>query len=142
MRPKTIFGLVLIVTFTSLLFLNFGQQVGGYMNFEQAEEAGTKAHVVGMWVDSGTFNYDASSNVFTFHMQDDAGNVREVRYGNPKPANFEDAEKLVIDGYAEGNHFVAENILVKCPSKYNDARGLEEYEAEPGTPVESTSATY
>ncbi|MDA0378347.1 MAG: cytochrome c maturation protein CcmE [Bacteroidetes bacterium] len=139
MRPKTIVGLVLIVTFTSLLFMNFGRQVGGYMNFAEAEEAGTKAHVVGMWVDSGTFRYDAASNVFTFEMQDEVGNIREVRYGNPKPANFEDAEKLVIDGYAEGGHFVAENILVKCPSKYNDARGLDQVE---GTPVESTSDSY
>lgn len=138
MRPKTIIGLILIVGFTSLLFMNFGQQVGGYMNFAQAEDAGTKAHVVGMWVDSGTFQYDAASNVFTFEMQDEAGNVREVRYGNPKPANFEDAEKLVIDGYAENGHFVAENILVKCPSKYNDAKGLDQ---APATPVEPTSVT-
>ena len=141
MRPKTIVGLVLIVSFTSLLFLNFGQQVGGYMNFAEAEESGTKAHVVGMWVDADRFHYDASSNVFTFQMEDEAGNVREVRYGNPKPANFEDAEKVVIDGYAEGNHFVAENILVKCPSKYNDASGLEEYEYQAGTPVENTSTS-
>lgn len=139
MKPKTIVGLVLIVAFSSMLLMNFGQQVGGYMNFAEAEESGTQAHVVGMWVDSDEFRYDASSNVFTFHMQDDAGNVREVRYGNPKPANFEDAEKLVIEGSAQGDVFIADNILVKCPSKYNDARGLQEYEAE--TPVETTSGS-
>ncbi|MDA1027508.1 MAG: cytochrome c maturation protein CcmE [Bacteroidetes bacterium] len=133
MKPKTIVGLILIVGFSSMLFLNFGQQVGGYMNFEEAEDTGDKAHVVGMWVDEAAFRYDASTNIFTFHMQDDAGNVREIRYKNPKPANFEDAEKLVIEGVAEGDHFVAHNILVKCPSKYNDARGLQEYEE----PVES-----
>lgn len=129
MRPKTIIGLILIVGFSSMLFLNFGQQVGGYMNFAQAEESGASAHVVGMWVNEGEFAYDASSNIFTFQMQDDAGNIRQVRYANPKPANFEDAEKLVIEGVAEGDHFVAHNILVKCPSKYNDARGLQEVEA-------------
>lgn len=134
MKPKTIVGLVMIVGFSSLLFLNFGQQVGGYMNFEEAQATGQTAHVVGMWVNEDNFRYDASTNVFTFHMQDDAGNIREVRYGNPKPANFEDAEKLVILGVSEGDHFVANDILVKCPSKYNDARGLQEYEVPP--PVE------
>ena len=49
-----------------------------------------------------------------------------VRYSNPKPANFEDADQLVIEGYSAGDHFVAENILVKCPSKYNDGRGLDQ----------------
>ena len=138
MRPKTIVGLVLIVAFTSMLFLNFGQQVGGYMNFPEAEASGTRAHVVGMWVDADQFRYDAGSNVFTFMMEDEVGNVRQVRYGNPKPANFEDAEKVVIDGYADGDHFVAENILVKCPSKYNDASGLQEYPANQ-IPVETTA---
>ncbi len=130
MKPKTIVGLVLILAFTTLLFVNFGQQVGGYMNFEEAQATGTKAHVVGMWLDTDTFRYDARTNVFSFHMQDDAGNIREVRYLNPKPANFEDAEKLVIEGVAEGEIFIAHNILVKCPSKYNDTRALQEFEAE------------
>ncbi len=126
MNKKTIIGLVLLVGFSSVLFMNFGQQVGGYMNFEQAAETGSKAHVVGMWVADAPFQYDAQRNVFSFTMKDDAGNVRRVRYANPKPANFEDAEKLVIEGYADGNEFVAENILVKCPSKYNDERGLQQ----------------
>ena len=52
-------------------------------------------------------------------MQDEVGNVRQVQYANPKPANFEDAEKLVIEGVASGDIFEAEHILVKCPSKYN-----------------------
>jgi len=79
-----------------------------------------------MWVDGESFSYDARTNIFSFFMEDDQGNVRKVHYANPKPANFEDAEKLVIEGHAEGDIFLAENILVKCPSKYNDARGLEE----------------
>jgi cytochrome c-type biogenesis protein CcmE len=125
MKKKTLLGLVLLVVFTTVLFMNFGQQVGGYMNFAEAEEAGAKAHVVGMWLDNQPMRYDPGTNVFSFSMKDDAGNVRSVRYANPKPANFEDAEQLVIEGYSAGDHFVAENILVKCPSKYNDGRGLE-----------------
>ena len=126
MKTKTILGLVLLVVFTSVLFLNFGEQVGGYMSFTEAEASGSKAHVVGMWVENAPVSYDAQSNTFSFTMQDDQGNIRHVRYGNPKPANFEDAEKLVIEGHAAADHFVAENILVKCPSKYNDGREFQE----------------
>jgi cytochrome c-type biogenesis protein CcmE len=125
MKPKTIIGLVLIVGFSALLFLNFGQQVGGYMNFAEAEETGAHAHVVGNWAPEQGMNYDREQNLFTFYMKDDAGQVRQVQYPNPKPANFEDAEQLVVQGYTQGDVFVAEHILVKCPSKYNDARGLE-----------------
>lgn len=125
MKTKTIVGLVLLIAFTSVLFLNFGEQVGGYMSFPEAEESGAKAHVVGVWVEDAPLAYDAQSNVFHFTMRDDHGNVRSVQYANPKPANFEDAEKLVIEGHSAGDHFVAENILVKCPSKYNDGREFQ-----------------
>lgn len=128
MKLKSVIGLALMVGFASLLFMNFGDQVGGYMDFAEAEASGSNAHVVGQWVKDQPSTYDPARNVFTFHMQDDAGLVRQVQYPNPKPANFEDAEKLVIEGYAKGDVFVAEHILVKCPSKYNDARELQNVE--------------
>ena len=126
MKLKTVIGLVLMVAFGSLLFLSFGEQVGGYMNFTQAEASGSKAHVVGTWAESQPMHYDRSSNVFMFHMQDEQGDIRRVRYTNPKPANFEEAEQLVVEGYAQDDVFVAEHILVKCPSKYNDTQGLDD----------------
>ncbi len=51
--------------------------------------------------------------------------MRRVHYPHPKPANFEDAERLVVRGAAEGDVFVARHILVKCPSKYNDGSEFE-----------------
>ena len=126
MKPKTIFGIVLLVGFGSMLFMNFGQHVGGYMDFAEAERTGSKAHVVGYWVEDGKTGYDPQRNVFQFQMKDEMGKVQRVHYYNPMPANFEDAEKLVINGQLQGDVFVAEHILVKCPSKYNDARGLQE----------------
>lgn len=124
MKPKTIVGVVLLVGFASLLLLNFGEQVGGYMNFEEAAKTGAKAHVVGYWVEDKAMNYDPGSNVFSFYMRDEAGAVRQVKYANPKPASFEDAEKVVVEGHLDGEVFVAEHILMKCPSKYNEG-GLQ-----------------
>lgn len=126
MKPKTIIGLVVMVGFASLLFLNFGEQVGGYMGFEEAAQTGARAHVVGQWVKDRQTSYDPTYNVFSFYMKDDQGLVRQVRYTNPKPASFEDAEKLVVEGHLKGDVFEAEHILMKCPSKYNDQRGLEQ----------------
>jgi cytochrome c-type biogenesis protein CcmE len=75
--------------------------------------------------------YDRQENVFIFHMRDKNGTVRRVRYADPKPANFEEAEEVVVEGYAGEDAFIAESILVKCPSKYNDARGLDSTRANP-----------
>ncbi|TDI70550.1 MAG: cytochrome c maturation protein CcmE [Bacteroidetes bacterium] len=125
MRPKTIIGIVLIVVFTGFLLMNFGQQVGGYMNFSQAMESGSRAHVVGDWVEERAFEYDPQANVFSFHMQDDQGTIRKIRYNHPKPPNFEDAEKIVVEGRVENEIFVADKILIKCPSKYQGVKGLD-----------------
>jgi len=129
MKKKNIIGLVLIVGFIALAVMNFGSSVGGYMDFTQAEQTGVKAHVVGTWVENEPISYDPATNIFQFHMEDELGRVRKVHYLNPKPANFEDAEKLVIEGSVQGDVFVAEHILVKCPSKYNETNVMGDQQA-------------
>jgi cytochrome c-type biogenesis protein CcmE len=126
MKWKTIIGLAAMLGFGTLLFVNFGSQVGGYMNFEQAAQTGASAHVVGTWAEDRPTHYDRAQNVFTFYMRDETGTVRKVRYKNPKPANFEEAEQVVVQGRTQDGAFVAKNILVKCPSKYNEAQGLQQ----------------
>lgn len=126
MKWKSIIGLIAMAGFAGLLLLNFGSQVSGYMNFEQAAQAGSKAHVVGTWVEDRPTRYDRAANVFTFYMRDQSGTVREVRYSDPKPANFEQAEQVVVEGQMNGDAFAANHILVKCPSKYNSQKNLKQ----------------
>jgi cytochrome c-type biogenesis protein CcmE len=64
-----------------------------------------------------------------------------VRYNNPKPANFEEAEQVVVEGRNQDGTFVAENILVKCPSKYNDAQGLKQKASRSSQETPPTSST-
>ena len=125
MKPKSIVGLVALCGFTTLLLFNFGDQVTGYMHFAEAASSGDQAHVVGEWVQGAETRYDPAQNLFVFYMRDDRGAVQLVRYHNPKPASFEDADKIVVEGRFQEDIFVAEHILMKCPSKYTDVRMLE-----------------
>ena len=129
MRPTTLLGIAFVGIFGFLVGTSFSDQVTGWETFEDAAENGRKAHVVGTWVRDAPSGYDPARNVFTFTMADTAGTVRSVVYANPRPANFEDAERVVVQGRmtagAQGEVFEAEHILVKCPSKYNDMRDVE-----------------
>lgn len=136
MKLKSIIGLIAMAGFAGLLLVNFGSQVGGYMNFEQAAQSGSQAHVVGTWAEDRPVRYDRSDNVFSFYMKDETGTVRKVRYPNPKPANFERAEKVVVEGKMQGEAFAADNILVKCPSKYKQKR----LKQKAGTSASSSSS--
>ncbi|MCB0718471.1 MAG: cytochrome c maturation protein CcmE [Bacteroidetes bacterium] len=126
MKLRPIIGLVALVGFTFFLLKSFGGQIGAYMDFEQAEASKeSRVHVVGQWVQERGLDYDPTDNVLRFTMKDELGNLREVHYLNPKPANFEKAERLVIEGSTKGDIFVADKILTKCPSKYNDGSAPE-----------------
>jgi cytochrome c-type biogenesis protein CcmE len=138
MRPKTFLSLGFVALFGFLVVQSFGSQVSGYETFAQAEESERRAHVVGTWVEAEPAVYDPDRNVFTFTMADEDGTARRVVYANPKPASFEDAEQVVVEGQMAGDVFEAEHILVKCPSKYNDGREFEE--GVSGAPVQTVSA--
>ncbi|HEX8387055.1 MAG TPA: cytochrome c maturation protein CcmE [Rubricoccaceae bacterium] len=141
MRPKTFVGLACIGVFGFLVVDSFGSQVSGYESFTEAAESGRRAHVVGTWLRDAESAYDPDRNVFSFSMTDDDGVVRRVVFADPKPANFEDAEKVVVEGQMAGDVFEAEHILVKCPSKYNDGREFERAEpgVRPGVPTTQAS---
>lgn len=124
MNIKLFLGIGSIILFTSLLMYNFGNSIDTYVNFEQAENR-SSAHVVGTWDDTKEWGFSRETMRFTFHMKDQDGNVRRVIYPRPKPNNFEQATQLVVIGEMKGNAFHANDMLMKCPSKYNDADEAE-----------------
>lgn len=129
MKPKILIGVVSIVLFTSLLMYNFGNSISTYVNFEQAESRST-SHVIGTWDDTQSYGFSKETMRFTFYMKDEDGNVRRVIYPKPKPNNFEEATQLVVIGEMRNNAFHADEMLMKCPSKYNDSDDLEFVNAE------------
>lgn len=131
MNLKLYIGIGSIVLFTSLLMYNFGNSIDSYVNFEQAENRGS-SHVVGTWDDSEDWGFSRESMRFSFHMKDQDGNVRRVVYPRPKPNNFEQATQLVVIGEMRNNVFYANDMLMKCPSKYNDTSKMEFTRAEEG----------
>ena len=57
-------------------------------------------------------------NYFAFTLVDTLKMAQRVVYNNPKPQDFDASEQVVITGSMKGNVFMADNILLKCPSKY------------------------
>jgi cytochrome c-type biogenesis protein CcmE len=55
-------------------------------------------------------------------MFDNAGAEKKVVLHKNKPQDFERAEQIVLIGKMEGEEFHASEILMKCPSKYNDTK--------------------
>lgn len=108
--------------FTLFLGMSLGEEASEYVDFRSAKNMDKKVHVVGTWVRDYEQNDLSDVNTYSFYLQDSLQNVELVRYNDPKPPNFESAEKVVVIGgynHQEGL-FEADKILMKCPSKYNE----------------------
>jgi cytochrome c-type biogenesis protein CcmE len=83
-------------------------------------------HVVGVLkknpegiVEGIEVNEDKTS--FYFLMVDNDGTTQKVFYNEPVPTDFSRSDQVVVIGsYKNQELFVAEKILMKCPSKYQE----------------------
>lgn len=100
-----------------------------YVGFAQAEEnMGTKYTVIGYLDKEAAMDYDVRANRFTFTAIDKEGQKQKVFYNQPKPQDFERSEEITMKGFATDSAFMAEEILMKCPSKYNEQNEIAGYE--------------
>lgn len=121
MKPGTIILLIVIAVFTAVLAVSFSGSSSTYTTFSDAKKSGSTVHIVGSWVNREQANYDSGNDAFTFFLQDTLGTIQQVLYRDPKPNDFEKAEKIVVIGkFEEPAIFTAEKIVMKCPSKYGD----------------------
>ena len=103
-----------------------------YVTFDQAYQLASNGsknsiHVVGELKKDGNGhvvgiqqNMDRVS--FSFIMVDQNQKEQLVVYNEPMPQDFMRSEKVVVIGSYQGNTFVADKILLKCPSKYQEQK--------------------
>jgi cytochrome c-type biogenesis protein CcmE len=96
-----------------------------YVGFKLADRnPGEKFTVIGQLNRDGAMHYDPASGQFSFYAIDKEGQTKQVLYPHPKPQDFERSEEITMKGYTRDSVFVAEEILMKCPSKYADETGV------------------
>jgi cytochrome c-type biogenesis protein CcmE len=93
------------------------------------EGSSTSVHVVGELkkdadgnIEGMLYQPSVDPNKFEFVMIDSLQRESKVVYMKPKPQDMEKSEKVVVVGNMnlKENYFLAEQILLKCPSKYNN----------------------
>jgi cytochrome c-type biogenesis protein CcmE len=123
MNKKYLIGGVIIIGFIVFAGLTLKKSLTPYVSFSEARRTGSTVQVKGERVD-GTEHFDIGHETFNFKMKDPSGEVFEVVYRGVKPSNFEQASEIVAIGRFSNGKFEAEQLLVKCPSKYQ-AEGIQ-----------------
>lgn len=109
---------VAALVFIGLLMVAFVQAASPYVTVAEARKApGDSLHLPGDLV-KGTVTTDRTNGVVRFALTDANGERIQVVCDGSVPSNLSDATKIVAIGKLQGNQFVANKLLVKCPSKY------------------------
>jgi len=132
MKAKYIIGGFIIVLFMIWGASAFFQTTIQYVSIQEATKSKKTVQVMGK-IDFDKVNYNADDSRLEFAVYDaeadskvDAHSMNVVYYG-VVPGNFDQATSVVLKGRSEGNLFVADQMLVKCPSKYQ-GEGANEYQ--------------
>ena len=96
-----------------------------YSDFsEAASKQETEFHIVGKLDKTQSQVYEPAVNPdeFSFYLTDNKGLTKQVVLHKSKPQDFDKSEQIVLIGKMDKDVFHANDILLKCPSKYNDGK--------------------
>ncbi|MEX2511873.1 MAG: cytochrome c maturation protein CcmE [Cyclobacteriaceae bacterium] len=130
MKKGHIIGLGIIAVAIMIIVTSIGD-ASTYESFSTAKQMAENGndqsiHVVGELKKDASgqivgLEIDEEKTSFTFTMVDSDGMEQNVYYNEPVPADFIRSEQVVVIGsYKSKEIFVADKILMKCPSKYQE----------------------
>jgi cytochrome c-type biogenesis protein CcmE len=117
MNIKVILALGLVAVAVVIGVSSFKKTVTPYITFAEARRSSGLVQVNGVLADK-EYVMKQEEQYLSFRLKDDHGEVLPIEYRGVIPGNFDQATSIVAIGrYHEGT-FAAEQLLVKCPSKY------------------------
>lgn len=122
MKKSHIIAIIVIALAIGAILSTFADS-STYATFSEAAlKPNTEFHVVGELNREREMIYNPheDANRFSFYMIDREGNEQLIHFKGTKPQDFEKSEQIVITGKMGKDAFLANKILMKCPSKYND----------------------
>lgn len=129
MKTTHIIG-ILVIAVAIVMIMTTAGDASQYLTFSKAKELSeegskTQVHIVGQ------LKKDMRGEIvgivpspdklsFKFLMIDENGDEQMVFHPNPMPTDFIRSEQVVIVGNYNEDNFIADKILLKCPSKYQE----------------------
>jgi len=117
MNIKAVLALALVAVAVAVGVTSFNKTVTPYISFAEARRSSGLVQVNGVLADK-EYVMKQEEQYLSFRLKDDRGEVLSVEYRGVIPGNFDQATSIVAIGTYHDGKFGAEQLLVKCPSKY------------------------
>ena len=133
MKTSHIIAIVVIAVAIGIIITSAGD-ASQYVTFDEAYEISQSGNSNSIHV-VGELKRDASGEItgivpgqdkvsFSFILVDEKSKEEHVQYNQPMPTDFTKSEKVVVVGSYRNGAFIADKILLKCPSKYQEKESL------------------
>ena len=132
MKAKAIIGSIIILAAMTWGITSFMGTTVQYVSIAEARTAERTVQVLGK-IDTEKVRYNSADSRLEFAIYDaeakDKASAESMHifYYGTVPGNFDQATSVVCKGANKEEGFVAEKLLVKCPSKYQ-GEVTEEYQ--------------
>lgn len=117
-------GVVVVAVIGALIATSFGGSTSDYLTIAQVKALGpeqTRESRVAGEIVPDSVNWSTRDLHLTFQIKDQSGTL-PISYRGPKPDMLVDAVEAVVIGTYDpaAQQFNAEELLMKCPSKYEE----------------------
>jgi cytochrome c-type biogenesis protein CcmE len=117
MNLKSVMAVGLVVVAVAVGVTSFNKTVTPYISFAEARRSSGLVQVNGVLADK-EYVMKQEEQYLSFRIKDDRGEVLPIEYRGVIPGNFDQATSIVAIGRYHDGKFAADQLLVKCPSKY------------------------
>ena len=115
----------LILAFVAYAGYTLTETVTPYVSVAEAMESKSSVQVKGVLNEKAESPHmEAQDFVFGLREENDPSKVLTVKYHGTKPDQFDEAVHIVAIGKYDGSCFQADKLLIKCPSKYENQKGV------------------
>ncbi|WP_378956419.1 cytochrome c maturation protein CcmE [Pelosinus sp. sgz500959] len=122
MKRRHGIGIAIIAIFIIFSAFSFSSSLTPYVTFSQAKAMNGSVQVRGVLATEQVTMTDDGKAV-KFKLRDEKGQEATIIYKGTKPEGIEQATSIVAIGKYQNDQFIAEKLLVKCPSKYQSVQG-------------------
>ncbi len=117
MNVKIVLAVVLLAVAAGFGVTSFRKTMTPYISFAEARNASGMVQVNGVLANKN-YVLKQDEQYLKFDLKDSKGEVMNVEYRGVIPGNFDQAISIVAIGRYQKGTFAADQLLVKCPSKY------------------------
>lgn len=114
-------GVIILAAVVYLLYLSFSDAVNYYVTVSEFFDRESELSETNIRV-AGKIATPISWNSEDLHLEfslTEGGDSMPVTYNGAKPSGFKEGSSILVEGkYQSGGIFLASQLIIKCPSKY------------------------